>query len=454
MHRVARTFASASLLMLAACGSSGGPPGPGATASPTPPPAGRTLYVSPSGSDGNDGLSEAKPFATLQKAADSTRPGDTVYVMTGVWSNANKGYFALLDITISGEPGRPIRYMAMPGHRPRIHFDCYVGIRVSGASYIEISGFEIQGDKAGLTLADAERLQSENLAELDNDGISVGPPGSHSSPRPPYPTHVTIQGNHVHHCSGAGIGVYLSDYVTIQGNAIHSNAWYSPWAKSGISIGWGWNSDTATTTKNFVLGNALYDNEALIPWRAIKDYSDGNGLIVDSMNNHDKPAYQPYTGRTLVANNLSYSNGGSGIHAFKSDHVDIVNNTAYMNSRSPHLEYGSIFAGDCKDVRLYNNVAVARAGEPVNASWNNEAVVYDFNVWFGGKPPVAAGAHDIVADPLFVNAAEAGGTYRLKPGSPGLDTGTAELAPKVDIEGRARPAGSAVDRGAYEGPAS
>lgn len=34
-----------------------------------------------------------------------------------------------------------------------------------------------------------------------------------------------------------------------------------------------------------------------------------------------------------MQNNLVYENGGSGIHSLKSDRVDIVNNTAFRNSR-------------------------------------------------------------------------------------------------------------------------
>lgn len=445
----------AALVFVASCGGgSGAASTPAAPSSPVPVAAGRTFYVSPGGSDSADGLAPERAFATLQKAADATRAGDTVYAAGGDYTNAAPGYGAVLEITTSGEAGRPIRYLALPGQRPRIHFDSYSGIRVVGASWIEIAGFEVRGDKAGVTLAQAEALQGADRAELDNDGIVVGPPGGFSSPRAPFPTHVTIQGNHVHHCSGAGIGVWLSDYVTVQGNTVHSNAWYSPWAKSGISVGWGWNADASTEYKLQVLGNVVFDNEAFLRWRATGDWSDGNGIIIDSLDNHDRPGFAPYTGRTLVANNLVVENGGSGIHAFRSQHVDIVNNTAWRNARSPHLDYGSVFAGQSQDVRLRNNVVVAREGRPVNADWANSSVTYDANLYFGGRPPVATGPLDRVGDPLFVSpssSADLAG-FRLRPGSPALDTAAPELAPRTDIEGRPRPQGAAYDRGAFEGP--
>ncbi len=59
-----------------------------------------------------------------------------------------------------------------------------------------------------------------------------------------------------------------------------------------------------------------------------------------------------------------------------------------------------------------------------------------------------AGVCNIVADPLFVNAAA--GDYRLQPGSPCINAGTGAGAPAVDILGAPRPQGPNWDMGAYE----
>ena len=42
-------------------------------------------YVSADGSNGNSGDSQSAPFATMTKAMSMTAPGDTVYVMDGIF---------------------------------------------------------------------------------------------------------------------------------------------------------------------------------------------------------------------------------------------------------------------------------------------------------------------------------------------------------------------------------
>ena len=70
----------------------------------TPPAAhGTTYYVSPHGSNDNDGLSPAKAFATPQAAADVARAGDTVLIAAGL-------YRGTLIAHHSGTPGHPITF--------------------------------------------------------------------------------------------------------------------------------------------------------------------------------------------------------------------------------------------------------------------------------------------------------------------------------------------------------
>jgi len=46
-------------------------------------------YVSGNGNDTNNGLSTSTAFRTIQKAAELTAPGDTVFVMNGLYTNSS-----------------------------------------------------------------------------------------------------------------------------------------------------------------------------------------------------------------------------------------------------------------------------------------------------------------------------------------------------------------------------
>ncbi len=64
----------------------------------------RELYVSPSGSDSNDG-SSGLPLVTFQKAMGMLGPGDTLILKDGT-------YYQTLDITASGTPSAPVSVRA------------------------------------------------------------------------------------------------------------------------------------------------------------------------------------------------------------------------------------------------------------------------------------------------------------------------------------------------------
>ena len=133
------------------------------------------------------------------------------------------------------------------------------------------------------------------------------------------------------------------------------------YATSGMSILCPYNSDGNEGYKIIIRNNTCYNNKTTIPWINTENLSDGNGIIIDINN---KPydggvieTNEAYRARTLVQNNVCYNNGGSGIHAFEANHVDIVNNTAYKNARVM-TTYGNIYAADAEDVYILNNLSL------------------------------------------------------------------------------------------------
>ncbi|MHC5830606.1 MAG: hypothetical protein ACYT04_85340, partial [Nostoc sp.] len=92
------------------------------------------------------------------------------------------------------------------------------------------------------------------------------------------------------------------------------------------------NFDNNTTDYKIIFrDNIVYDNQSLVPWSKAGKITEGHGIMLDTTNQSKDGT--PYLGKTLIANNIVYNNGNSGIGAFKADNVDIVNNTVYKNSR-------------------------------------------------------------------------------------------------------------------------
>jgi parallel beta-helix repeat protein len=400
-----------------------------------------TYYVSGNGNDNNNGLSTSSAFRTIQKAANLTNPGDTVYVMNGTYTN--RPYEAVVYISRSGTSSAWITYKAYPDHTPKIKFNYWQGFGINSASYIEINGFDIEGNNKNVTL---EQCKQNGGAECNGNGISLD--GRKVTDKP---HHIRILNNTIHDC-GAGIASIQSDYISIEHNTIYNNSWYSKYATSGISTWQNWRFDENAGYKMFIRYNVVYNNYTQIPWEACNCISDGNGIIIDdSKNTQNGSTLGPYTGRTLVANNIVFNNGGSGIHSYMSEHVDIVNNTAYLNSRVLS-NYGAIFANNSNDVKILNNILYAGAGKAINSNNSNSNVIYDYNLYFGGNKPVVVGLHDLISDPKFVNPSidPATANFHLQQGSPAIDSGTSIATLRDDIEGNSRPKGSRYDRGAYE----
>ncbi len=423
---------------------------------------GATYYVNgPSGSDGADGKAQATAFKTLQHASDLTAPGDTVYVMNGTYSDPSA--YAPLWVTRGGTASAWILYQAYPGQHPVIQVAStnWAGIAVSppqnstgSIGYVVLDGFEVSGNSPNLTLAQATSDEHTLTSPTNSSGIALGE--AFTSTASVNVHHVTVQNCVSHDNPAGGIGSVQADFITVQDSVTYGNAFYSPYAASGISLYEMRNQATDTGYRNFVLRNTSYGNvEKIGNANAGYTITDGNGIIIDD-NDNTQSSNVLYTGRTLVANNLVYGNGGSGIHAFHSSHVDFLYNTAYSDNAA--IKEGEIFANVGTDVLIEDNVMYARTGSYVSSNCSNTKVTSDFNVLFNGasygcgtaSDPLAAGAHDLVADPKLVKPALSGGDFHLQAGSPAIDHGNSAQFPSNALGGGARAYGKAPDTGCYE----
>ena len=429
------------------------------TANYTAPVAALTYYVSGSGSDSNDGLTQATAFLTLQHAAGLTQPGTLVYVMNGTYTNACPSC-TVLDVSIPGTANGWITYKAYPGQTPIISFNGWEGVFFEPtAAYVEVNGFTIIGNNANVTLAEAQAQSTTNPDPAYN-GNCVAADGRQGTSTV-RPNHLRILNNIISECGGGGVAAIMSDYVTISGNTIYNASWYSIYGTSPISTLEDWNSDSSTDYKMIVTGNRIFGSQEFIPWISAGKITDGEGIIIDSTRNS---AYQstipiaPYTGRTLVANNVIYSNGSSAIEVFESDHVDVVNNSSYQDILTPVLTgRGEMNMSNTSDVNVINNIFYSAAGQnPVAvAPGTTSSVVLNYNLYFGGTNTgdVPNGANDLVADPLYVDPADANRlivNLAVSLNSPAVGSGTSNLAPTTDFAGKPRPGSKGYDRGAYQ----
>lgn len=407
-------------------------------------------HVSPHGLNSNDG-SLSKPLQTIEEAIKRVKPGGIIFILNGTYRTDS--YIPVLNIGIAGSPGKYITIKPYPGHSPVITAggDAFNAMVIDG-SYIIIDGLEFFGendklDLPGATKAFEERRDNVSGAKgkYNTNAISIGKESTAH--------HIIIRNCKVHDFPAGGIGVGSADYVTIENNIVYNNSWYTMYGTSGISILGPMPVDHLTDYKLFVRGNICYNNKTQVPWLSANNIingeyklSDGNGIIIDV--NNGEQGTPIYTGRTLVENNISYNNGGSGLHAYKSNHVDFINNTAYNNGTV--VGYPEIFGSGGNDVKIYNNIMYARSGGNCNA--NDEAAVYNHNLYFNG-PAYRKGDTDIIGDPQFVNMAlNSTANFRLKNSSPCIDTGAKKNGQFSisDILSIARNLGTSSDRGAYE----
>ncbi len=432
------------------------------------------FYVSASGSDKNDGRTEQTAFATPQKAVDAAGPGDIIAVMNGTYLPRGEQE-GIVNFTKAGAPNAWISLKNYPGHSPLFSLvKAWGAIRIwdrkvpgppaaEGAeapaarttpAYLEIRGLHIRGEG---DVAKAKYPDKMNIAasETNGNGISVswGDAVGETSPH-----HLRFADNLVEFCPGGGIGPGGADWVTIENNVIQNNCWTTIYATSGISLNGGSNFDgTSGGYRALIRNNETSGNRTFEIWKQIGKVSDGNGIIIDVNQNSKAPEELRYNGRTLIANNLSFNNGGSGIHAFKSKRIDVINNTVYMNSASPELDWGQMFVQQSSDVRFINNIVVAPPDQPVNTNGakggdqNSTDIYRANNLYFGGGTAPVMGEGDTIGAPQFVNPSidEKVADFHLKPTSPAIGTGIVEpFLPATGLEGKVR--GVNPDKGAYQ----
>ena len=391
-----------------------------------------TFYVSAEvGNDGNDGQTAEAPWHSLQLGLDRMQPGQTLFVMNGEYSEQKEPTIAHYVMEVDGAPDAWIRLAPASGHNPV--FAATSGNALSiRANYIEVVGFTVRGRGYG----------------VDNAyGWGMVIRGAH---------HVRLVGNTVSGMPVGGLTAIESSNVEIIGNEVFENSFWGTEQGSGISIWHSIDHGLGPADDGYhdrVIGNIIYRNENKVFSRWEPDenvISDGNGIIIDESKDTG------YEGRTLVANNVAFDNGGRGILVTKASRVDVMFNTTYHNGRTEILQSGPVelAASRSDDVRFLNNLTWSRPGVPgIKVTWAND-IVLGGNVFVTDSPSGVETDLDLVmeGDPGLVSPGidREMVDFRPRPGSIVIDRAI-DVDPKLtfDANGRQRPL-VGLDVGAFE----
>ncbi len=412
---------------------------------------GTTYYVSPTGSDSNTGT-EAQPWRTIQKAADTLVAGDTVYIKAGTYQER-------VVPQNSGSAGNYILYAAYPGDTVTIDGASIIvpewgGLfDITGNSYIRVSGLRIMN--AG--------------PNLHNPGILVD--GS---------SHIIIENNYVYNTADSGIGVWSSDHVIVDNNEVEG-ACYNGYNES-ISVG---GTDTFEVKNNHVHHNqkeGICAKDGSSNGKVFNNrvhHTDAVGIYIDATDKHtynievfgnvvhDISANGFAVGSEMggllenieVYNNIAYNNRWCGIHLHVcciDNHpvrgVKVINNTFYNNGWEPWGGGILVENPQAEDVVIRNNICSQNLSFQiaVNPAMPTGNLTVDHNLIDGyrGDEGEIYGSDYVEGDPMFVNAA--GADFHLQGNSPAIDSGSPTDAPGDDFEGQPRPSGAGYDIGADE----
>jgi hypothetical protein len=350
---------------------------------------GMQYYVAPNGSDAGDG-SRSHPFGTIEKAAEVVNPGDTVIVRDGTYKDLDEEG-TMVRVRRSGRPDAPITFRAE--HKWRAVLD----------------GQSNKGKYAWSLWHEKE------LCYVHIEGFEIWGFSSHGFSLQSNTHHVLVRGNHIHHIGNIettthyGLdGSYDSEscsYITYDGNVIHDIGRIGPPTVN-------FNLDHGIYTcgdHNVITNNIFYDNKA------------GWGVQVAGYDTVDD----------LVISNNTFVGGNSRDHIVlwqPCHNILIQNNIFYKPPRQNAINF---YEADLKNVIIRHNLVF---GSGLKDDDDNGVCQVSDTVT--GKAPefVDAAKHD----------------FRLKPTSPAIDAGTADRAPRTDLEGRPRPQGAGFDLGAYE----
>ncbi len=385
-------------------------------------------------------VSPQTPWCTLGKAGLQAIAGDTVYVRQGDYTEVQPcdtcTKTAVLQVLNSGTKTAWLRFVATSGERVRLLGSGGVnsGLRITDNTddrlqprFVSIEGFTIQGFTGNCVFV--KKASDVKLARLNVTQCGKGAIELHETAR------TSVVASRIHHNPLSGWTSAIDLYKCRDGNVLN--------------------------------GNLIWDNTD-VDGRE----SEGHGLTMD---------YCLASRDNLIENNIIWNNEGWCMAIYFSDNAVIRHNTCWHNGNQ-RADAGEISIVG-RHHHIYNNILLPRKHRLAlnlrerkpdhvnhlktihsdsNLLWaptHRRVVGWSFNKRdtverFRRRNPAGWGKTTLQQDPMLIDPSRH--DFRLRAGSPAIDTGDESQAAFVDANGKTRPVDgngdgkAVVDRGAYE----
>lgn len=408
-----------------------------------------TYFVSTTGNDSNPGT-EAQPWRTIQKAANTVTAGDTVIVKAGTYDER-----VTFPSGTTGNEGNKIVFKADP--RRSVYMK---GFRTTNVNYLRIDGFNITYTAGGWG-GGGVWLTSSYVEIVDNYFYDI--PGSAISPAwsGAQPSNIYIAKNKIYKCNKGFVISYNNwlvehneverlyrqpsggedaDYVRFFGenHVIRNNYFHGTLVgevgASHVDVFQTFGDKCIPIAKNIIIENNI----------AMGFYHQGF-MMTGDCGKHENIIIR---NNIMVAPNASWALLAMGIKNLKVYNNIFVNYNLYGVFCREETRGDGIYitTGEIKNNIFYNPNSNSYWGNfPKNECVGSNNLLYRS----GNTIPQQNFPNDIVnQDPKFVDVGN--NKFRLQANSPALNAGVTLSGFSSDIEGRSRPQGSAWDIGAYE----
>jgi hypothetical protein len=436
---------------------------------------GTTYYVSTAGNDEHSGDRD-NPWRSPGPASRKLVPGDTLIILGGRYRL--KEYDADVLMPPAGSENNWITIKGEAGNRPVLAGSGNLIQAIALASYLRVENLEITSDNGAWF-----------RTGLGQSGEAL--------------SHVVLKDLFIHHVDEGGIDIADVADLTIQNCVINYTGFGSIGGPQGEAGGWRhvlvdhcqlsynghyYRGGPGPSPYDRPDGFGIEPGAGPIEIRYTRaEHNRGDGLDSKAGNtyihhcivaNNSCDGIKLWAGGSKIENCLIYGTG-DGIGGASpwagvvidgvndNDAFEMINCTIHDN---PAREAYPMYVGydETATISLAMKNCIIANGHGAVYFGPRVALNCQYNLFFrpGDDIQVVARNHDFssaeirdgllgpgnqVADPLFISPSwGVAGDFHLADGSPAIDSGTASGAPATDLDDQPRPAGPAVDLGAYE----